>query len=700
MNFKSNCVRRSFHIKNYLTHKANKVFYSDLLSINKMKPFNQTSRKNFCLYSQDEEGSHSLKNTKNKPNRLIDLNLKKSDNIFLIKMNIPMNDETQLAIFNKILKFQNFDLISDKMNFKVLLKTILFSNYAKGHIYFIVDEDETAKNIINLLNDIELDLAWVQDEKQIDLFNTKITHRFLFNYKNVKIDKIPNFKENSLLVFFVENKKNLAAWASTEEVKNVLEKSMIFLYNRTIEESNTIQSVLKKYNFKQPFYSKVLNDKQYEVLFNYGISHYAMCVTMKNISIVCKENCKKFLRLGKKVLIICDKEQSKKELLLSLGELEEYMKTDNIGTLPTSKIQENKKHQMMVNPKNSTNSSDRNKSNHLIQIRLNSELTNVKSQKDETEKYDVVIEYPILTPVAFKDRRKYLKKNEWGDTFMLSLYHEKESIIIEEMRKLDAVIIKVRNLLSSTWLYDNTETTKSQEIEEANTKTKEFDSKQNVKNSKSKSSSIKSSENKPSILKKENSNFSENSLTKISTLDFHHKLEEFIKTESKLPSFYDDSHNTDFVNLEEIYKSIQNNDYLKKQIFYTFMKQNFKKFFHFEYESISLLTGEPGWYTVLIISQNNKQMEERYLVVKFLIQQGLCTMDYEDKVFRVYEKFDHIIDIPCEKFKEFKKNAEAANFGVKILNELPIIHRNQFTDLIRHKNKFEEKVKEELDEQV
>lgn len=649
----------------------------------------QIPKKMFTFTLPEEENYHS---TKNKPNRLIELNLKKSDNEFVTKMNFPFNDEIQISIFNKLMKNQNIDIISDKIKYEVLIKILLVSNHIKENsIYFVIDDDEDGKQILNLLNDLELELVWIKDDTQNELFNTPITNRFLFNYKNFKVGKIPKFRDNSYLIFLSENKKNMLPWLSSDEMKNNLQKSSSFFLNKNTDDSQSIQSILKKINPKNISMVKMLTEKQNENLFNFGIKHSAMCVMKSNITIVCLENCKKFLRLGMKVLIICDKEKDRQELIISLGEIKEFVS------------------------KKSDHNTNKNISSELIQIKLNSELLN----RDDIAKYDVVIEYPFISIDMFKERRKYLKRMKWGEAIMISFYYEKESYYIEELRKMNFALVRVKNLLSAAWLYDDNERLNNNLIKSDSNFDSNFDLKSNsqktsntntnIINGQSNINIIKSSESKQNIKRGHTPSQNQNQIqnrnsTQASTtcnippLEIFNKLDNFIKIENKLPSFTDDTNITDFVNLEDLFHKVQKNKYLQKQIFFHFMRQNFKKFFNLEYESISLITGEPGWYTVKIISKTPKQMEERYSVIKFLIQQGVCTMDYEDKVFRVYEKFDHVLDIPCEKYKELKKNAETVHMDVEILNELPIFHRNQFSDLIRHKNKFEEKVKEDMDE--
>ena len=72
----------------------------------------------------DEENKYSS-NIRNRPNRLIDLNLKKTAHSFVIKMNLPFNDETQIMIFNKLMKNQNVDIIAEKIKFEVLQENLI-----------------------------------------------------------------------------------------------------------------------------------------------------------------------------------------------------------------------------------------------------------------------------------------------------------------------------------------------------------------------------------------------------------------------------------------------------------------------------------------------------------------------------------------------------------------------------------------------
>ena len=105
--------------------------------------------------------------------------------------------------------------------------------------------------------------------------------------------------------------------------------------------------------------------------------------------------------------------------------------------------------------------------------------------------------------------------------------------------------------------------------------------------------------------------------------------------------------------------------------------------------SFSLLTGDPGYNTCLLVSKSSKQHEERYNIAKFILRQGIITFsDVDFKVHRVYEDFDLLFDIPIDKFEELKANAEKENIGIQKLTKLPIVYINPHAEIVKNLNKF------------
>ena len=117
-----------------------------------------------------------------------------------------------------------------------------------------------------------------------------------------------------------------------------------------------------------------------------------------------------------------------------------------------------------------------------------------------------------------------------------------------------------------------------------------------------------------------------------------------------------------------------------------FFEQNFKEFFTQEREDISLLTGERGFYTVLIRPLSTNQLDERYTITRFLLRNGLVeTANYEEKVLRIFNSFDFVFDIPVNKLDELLRTASDAKLHVEHLSERPIVFHHQFSDLLKGK---------------
>jgi hypothetical protein len=127
-----------------------------------------------------------------------------------------------------------------------------------------------------------------------------------------------------------------------------------------------------------------------------------------------------------------------------------------------------------------------------------------------------------------------------------------------------------------------------------------------------------------------------------------------------------------------------------KKICLHFFSQNKKLLFDTNRENISLLTGESGFYTVKITPISSKQLEERYFVMKFLMRNGLAEAnEYDRKVFRIYQSFSFVFDIPCDRFEELKAKAEDSEMSMEFIKELPIIFHHQYSDMLKNnKNKF------------
>jgi hypothetical protein len=70
--------------------------------------------------------------------------------------------------------------------------------------------------------------------------------------------------------------------------------------------------------------------------------------------------------------------------------------------------------------------------------------------------------------------------------------------------------------------------------------------------------------------------------------------------------------------------------------------------------------------------------------VKFLLRQQVTDIkSLDEKVFRVYESFDYVFDIPYDKINDLKGKAEKMNMRIDILNSLPILYQNPYKDLYK-----------------
>lgn len=262
---------------------------------------------------------------------------------------------------------------------------------------------------------------------------------------------------------------------------------------------------------------------------------------------------------------------------------------------------------------------------NFIQPHLkNKKVTVIKQETETQQKFDLVIELPFVSEEIFYTRQNYLNNNSDNKTFMISLFKREQLSEFEKVRIYNNFKISVENLLSKSFCLSN--------------------------------------------IKDENSELINKEL-----FQFLDKTEE--KTEEKVKEV-----------IEKFYEDVKINPLLVKRLVTLFLKQNDSKILNSEEENVSLLNGKSGFHTVLLKTDNPKQLEDRYFIVKFIMRTNLVDdiMKMDDYTTRVQDSFDYVIDIPTQKFQEIYKLAKKDNISVKILNKLPPLYFNPYRDAYKN----------------
>jgi hypothetical protein len=545
------------------------------------------------------------------------LSLTKERKNLFNKLNYPFVEHFQYKIFNIIYKNQNINyLCTDKPRYEVIYSALFLSlvNNKPG-LYIIVEKDEDALNLIKVANFMNADFIYIKDKSQLELSHSKITSNFIINLQFLMNEEGDSkfitsiLKETGHFVFHeINDVKKFLDWTKKNSIKRIMDNcKKVFIHS----DKNKNLQIINGLNSQKMFYTVTVTSEEAEKMRNLGVIHYGMCVNERTIDLIVIENVKKYLGQEKEILIICETEDNRNELISKLLS-KEGLNVDNIKKL---EIKTNKEIIDYINPVG----------------------------------FDVVIEYPFDSPKTFLQRKRFLKKNSWDFSEMISLFYPYNLTDIAEMRSTNLLKMKVINLLSASWLL-NTEDTNNSENDTEKLITSD----------------------------KKNSEITKNSTP---PLDFYAKLDNFLKEEEAIHS-----NNKDFFNsldMNALYDKVNKNPTLLKKILLKFFTQNYSHFFNRQHEVISLTTGEPGFYTVKITPVTTKQLEERFHVVKFLIKQGICnSSDFYSKVYRVHESFETAVDIPFERYEEFKNVAESQNLKVEILRELPILFQSKAVEML------------------
>jgi hypothetical protein len=251
--------------------------------------------------------------------------------------------------------------------------------------------------------------------------------------------------------------------------------------------------------------------------------------------------------------------------------------------------------------------------------------------------FEVVIELPFESIDEFNRRQESLDNSSINkQSYMISLINPKSSREIEELQKTTNIKFKIQNLIS-----------KIQNINNESVPLESSESESNLNSDKT---------------NKEEQSFFKNIQNMVQKSKVHVEKNEII---------------------ESYYQKLKSNPFLQKTIFSLFLNSNFDQFFtNNDVENISLLNSKKGFRTVQISPLNSKQFEERFYIVKFLLSNKICGLkELDHKVFRVYESFDYICDIPVERLNEIIKNGEEMGLDIKVVKILPIIYHNVYKDL-------------------
>lgn len=531
-----------------------------------------------------------------------------------MKAPLDINSDITENISKKILHDIHSNFVVGNGSLIKVLQTILLFTYLKKSLYIIIDNEEDLSKYIKAAENVLKEPAFnICDEKSLS--NIKgYRGAYFLNINKLKennlINKISNhvLDRNGIFIFLdIKNWNSLDDFILKSKLNEKIQKGLISVLQK---ENENKYNILNKY-LSKPFQNAIFTINQQKELNLSGITHYGMSVTEQGIITVSIECAKKYLRKDKNVLILCKNSKEKDKILKEIE---------------------------------SNSSVFGNKEKELLKVYLSEELDQVIKNQDENKQknhikdylnyFDVLIEAPFVSESLFNYRKyNFLKIGPQDNPEIISLIRPNDFLIIDDMRQRDVLKIKVINLLSSTFLYNDLI---------------------NIND-----------------LKTQNLNKNE----------FYEKLEKFANEfQPKHKSF------------DYYYDNIKNNQVLLKRIVHMFFEQNFKEFFTKEREDISLITGERGYSTVIIKPMTTLQLEERYSITRFLLRHGLCeTANYDEQVFRIFNSFDFVFDVSSENLEILKKKAAEESFIVENIDERPIVFHHQFRELLKdnHKEKYE-----------
>jgi hypothetical protein len=510
----------------------------------------------------------------------------------------PVDINTNL--FNRLFKNVNYEvntqIVVDKGNiFKAFQALILFS-YIKVDTFVIIDDEEDLETLLSISES-------TLKEPAVHVYDSQsMTKMFNYEHRGVCFLNSKKLMENNCLNKLTENLKNKRVFFIFYNIKS-WGNFMTFLgnpkigdliklnYFHTLQRENSNSSLLQKF-FSKTIQTYILNQSEQKELLLAGIINYGMTVTEDSLALTSFECAKKYIRQNKRVLILCTSQEEKNKILKEIE-------------MNSSFFGQNKK--------------------KLINVLLGNEVTD----EETSNPFDVLIEAPFVSVSEFINRKLSLfKLEEKKDCVMISLLRPDHAKIMDEHRQSDSLKIKIMNLLSSSFLYNDII---------------------------------------PSCETKITSDLNKN--------EFYSKVEDFA-TKFKC----------NHKGFEYYFENISKNPNLVKKISQIFFEQNFKEFFTQEREDISLLTGEKGFYTVLLRPLSTNQLDERYTITRFLLRHGLIeTANYEEKVLRIFNTFDFVFDIPVNKLEELMRKASEAKIHVEHLSERPVVFHHQFSDFLKGK---------------
>jgi hypothetical protein len=535
-----------------------------------------------------------------------------------MKAPLDINSELTNKISRKISHDVNSNFVIGNGNMIRVLQTVLLFAYVKKTVYVFIDSEEELQAYLNAAETVLNEPAFhIFDEKSISTIQGYEMRSISFiNINRLKennlLDKINNhiLDKTGLFIFLdIKNWQNVDDFLRISKVGEKIFKGVISVLQKENEKKYT---VLRKY-MSRTIQETIFTKKEQKELNLFGISHYGMSVTEEGIITVSLECAKKYLRHGKQVLILCQNLKDKEKILKEIDSTSSIFGKKEKELL---KVYLSEEMDQLINSQNQEE---------------NSENNNNKAENPNFLNYfDVLIEAPFISETHINYRKfNFLKADPDDNATMISLIRPYDFRIIDEMRQSDTLKIKVINLLSSAFLYNDLIT----------------------KND----------------VKTENLNKNE----------FYEKVENFaneFKPKHKSFDYY--------------YDNIKNNPVLLKKIVHMFFEQNFKEFFTKEREDVSLITGEAGYKTVIIKPMTTLQLEERYSVTRFLLRHGFCeTANYDEQVLRIFNSFNFVFDVPADKIDIIRKKAAEENYIIENVHERPIIFYHQFREFLRDNHK-------------
>lgn len=74
----------------------------------------------------------------------------------------------------------------------------------------------------------------------------------------------------------------------------------------------------------------------------------------------------------------------------------------------------------------------------------------------------------------------------------------------------------------------------------------------------------------------------------------------------------------------------------------------------------------------------------RYSIVKFLLRENISNIaNLDEKIFRVFETMDYVVDVPFNHLEDIQKRAEETNLIIQEISTLPVLYQNPFKDYYR-----------------